>query len=286
MSKHTTAVTKSLFPGGRKHQTYDDYQKMKECTEPDQFEGGQPQDKPIHHFKYQNMEPDSELKETIATLCKNETDWVSSLNSAKMGPKWNNAINLELFEGQHSHGKKHLFMKKNGGGYELDGDEILGVYKAKTHEQMKDMINSIGDWQRWYGVCVVLKSRLTKVFSFRLNTVTDKQPMKEPRAQGYMVLAWAAEFDWGDDFTFTSKKEDDKICGCTIKQGNALTIFKNEYEGKQPDSEVMYHLRHRNLIATVAKEPEKKLDQVIVEVRLSEWFGYNFPGKDTYQFMK
>jgi hypothetical protein len=48
----------------------------------------------------------------------------------------------------------------------------------------------------------------------------------------------------------------------------------------------MYHLRHRNLVATIEKEPEKKLDQVIVEVRLSEWYGYNFPGKNTYQFMK
>ena len=203
-----------------------------------------------------------------------------------MGPKWNNAINLELFEGQHSRGKKHLFMKGPRGGYELDGDEILGVYKTKTHEQVKDMINNIGDWQRWYAVCVVLASRITKVFQFRLNTVTDKQPMKEPRAQGYMVLVWADAFNWGDEFTFTSRKEDDKICGCQIKQGNALTIFKNEYEGKKEDSEVMYHLRHRNLIATVSKEPERKLDQVIVEVRLSEWFGYNFPGKNTYQFMK
>jgi len=142
------------------------------------------------------MEPDTELSQTIASLCKNDEEWVKSLNSAKMGPKWNNAINLELFQGEHSmygqgQSKQHLFMKGTSGKYELDGDEILGVYKTKTHEQMKDMISDIGDWQRWYAVCVVLASRITKIFFFRLNTVTDKQPMKQPRAQGYAVLVWA-----------------------------------------------------------------------------------------------
>jgi hypothetical protein len=170
------------------------------------------------------MEPDAALQETIASLCKNEEEWITSLNSANMAKRWNNAINLELFEGEHSHygdgeTKQHLFMQARDGDtktgkYELDGDEILGVYKAKTHEQVKDMINDIGDWQRWYAVCVILASRITKVFFFRLNTVTDKQPMKQPRAQGYAVLVWANAWDWGDEFTFSSRKVDDKICGC------------------------------------------------------------------------
>ena len=66
-----------------------------------------------------------------------EKEWVSSLNSSKCGPWWNNQINLELFEGPHTPaGKKHLFKKctDGSGHYHLDGDVIMKFGKTKSHE--------------------------------------------------------------------------------------------------------------------------------------------------------
>ena len=56
---------------------------------------------------------------------------------------------------------------------------------------MKDAVNDIGDWLRWFQVAVLLESRIVKVFQFKMITTTGKYGFAEVRAQGYFLLMWA-----------------------------------------------------------------------------------------------
>jgi hypothetical protein len=206
--------------------------------------------------------------------------WVDSLNSAACGPWWNKQVNLELFEGPHSPaGKKHLFKKCNDGSghYHLDGDEIISFGKTKSDEQKKDLVVDIGDWIRWFGVFVQLKSGLFKVFRFRLTTTTDKGGFIQPRMQGCTIVAFAKKWDY-KKAELVPMKKDDKICGLKLIVDDYITTMPNAYDGIDEDQNI--HLRHQNLTK------KERGDQIIIDIRFCEKQGMLYPNKNSYKLFK
>jgi hypothetical protein len=187
---------------------------------------------------------------------------------------------MELFEGPHTPpGKKHLFRKctDGSGHYHLDGDEIVKFGKAKSHEQMKDTTVDIGDWIRWFGVFVALKSGIYKVFNFRLTTTTDKGGFIHPRMMGYHVVVFAKPWTPAK-VEFTSVVTDSKICGVKLAVDSTNTFFRNEYDGKDDNHHI--HCRTRNLVF------KDKGDQIIIDLHLSEIQGMKLPTKNSYKLFK
>jgi len=243
----------------------------------DMFEGGVPNELVVT----KDTVMDASLQEEINRIGKDyEEEWVKSLNSAACGPWWNKQINMELFEGSHTPpGKKHLFKKCDDGSgqYHLDGDVILKFGKVKSHEQMKDTTVDIGDWIRWFGVFVYLKSGLYKIFNFRMTTTTDKGGFIHPRMQGYHVVVFAKPWTPAK-ITFTSAKQDSKIIGMILGTDTCNTWFRNQYDGKDDDHHI--HCRTRNLVF------KDRGDQIIIDLHFSELQGMKFPGLNSYKFFK